>query len=286
MYENNNMNQGAAAPEKKNGGSWAWLICILVGLILFVLGFALYKIFGKSSSMKVKDYSESFSVSDVRKLDIDMGWGDLTIVKSEDDNIVVDAKNVPEEFGAEVKNGTFRTFHSKKKFRMVNLFDLWDNDSNETTVKIYLPEKEYSSFALDLGAGETTVSDISCDQLRVNCGAGQLNLSNIRCSSSDIDCGAGQVNITDINCEGLFDIDGGAGDVNISGVLGSIDADQGVGEFEFTGTVNGNIDADGGVGEMTFNLTNPAEDFAKNGGKYKLDIDTGVGAANVYYNQG
>ena len=120
----------------------------------------------------------------------------------------------------------------------------------------------------------------------MNCGAGELNLSNIRCSSSDIDCGAGQVNITDINCEGLFDIDGGAGDVNISGVLGSIDADQGVGEFEFTGTVNGNIDADGGVGEMTFNLTNPAEDFAKNGGKYKLDIDTGVCAANVYYNQG
>ena len=61
--------------------------------------------------------------------------------------------------------------------------------------------------------------------------------------------------------------------------------DQGVGNFEFKGTVNGNIDADGGVGEMTFSLTNPPEDFYNNDGKYKLNVDTGVGSASVYYNQ-
>ena len=48
--------------------------------------------------------------------------------------------------------------------------------------------------------------------------------------------------------------------------------------------MNGNIDADGGVGEMTFNLTNPSSDFGSNG-KYRLDIDTGLGSSSVNYDQ-
>ena len=286
MYENNNVTQGAqTAPQKKSGGSWAWLICILVGLILFIIGFSLFKIFGVKSSLNLKDYNESFSASDVRKLDMDIEWADLTVGMSEDDNIHVDAKNVPEDFGAEVKNGTFRTYYTNKKLKVHNLVDFWNNGKDDTTVNILLPQNEYSSFILELGAGETTVSDIICDKLSVNCGAGEVTFKNIRCSDGEIDCGAGQVNITDINCEGKLDIDGGAGEIIVSGVLGGIDVDQGVGNFEFTGTVNGNIDADGGVGEMTFRLTNPPDDFYSNGGKYKLDVDTGVGAANVYYNQ-
>ena len=286
MYENNNVTQETqTVPKKKSGGSWAWLIFILVGLILFIIGFALFKIFGVKSTLNLTDYNKSFSASDVRKLDMDIEWADLTVGQSEDDQIYVDAKNVPEGFGAEVKNGTFRTYHSKNRIRLHNLIDFWGDDSDNTTINILLPEKEYTSFILELGAGESTVSGVTCGRLSVNCGAGQVNFDSIRCSEGDIDCGAGQVNITDINCEGKLEIDGGAGEIIISGVLGGIDVDQGVGNFEFKGTVNGNIDADGGVGEMTFSLTNPPEDFYNNGGKYKLNVDTGVGSASVYYNQ-
>ena len=286
MYENNNVTQEVqTVPQKKRGGSMAWLICILVGLILFIIGFALFRIFGVKSSLNLTDYNESFIASDVKKLDLDIGWGDLTVGKSEDDKIHVDAKNVPEGFGAEVKNGTFRTYNSNKKIKIHNLVDFWKNDEDDTKVNILLPAKEYSSFILELGAGETTVSDLICDKFSVDCGAGEVTFSNISCSSSDIECGAGQVNINDINCEGILNIDGGTGEILVNGILGGIDVDQGVGNFEFTGTINGNIDADGGVGEMTFRLTNPPDDFYSNGGKYKLDVDTGIGSANVYYDQ-
>ncbi len=286
MYENDVTQGVQVAPQKKSNGITAGIICILVGLILFLIGYSLFRIFGSKASLHLTDYNESFSASDVQNLNMDIAWADLKIEPSEDNNIYVDAKNVPEGFGADVKNGTFRTYHSKKKIRLHNLVDFWKDESDETTIKILLPNKEYNSFILELGAGETTVSDILCRKLNVDCGAGEVNLNNIKCSIGDFNCGAGEVNITNINCEGKFTIDGGAGDVNISGVLGGIDADQGVGEFEFIGTINGDIDADGGVGEMTFRLTNPKEDFDYKVGKYKLDVDTGIGAANVYYNQG
>ena len=286
MYENDVTQVVQEAPKKKSNGITAGIICILVGLILFLLGYSLFRIFGSKTSLNLTDYNESFSASDVKDLNMDIAWAELIIEPSEDNKIYVDAKNVPEGFGADVKNGTFRTYHSKKKIRLHNLVDFWKDESEETTIKILLPKKEYNSFLLELGAGETTVSDVLCRKLNVDCGAGEVNLNNIKCSTGDFNCGAGEVNITDINCEGKFTIDGGAGEVNISGVLGGIDVDQGVGEFNFTGTINGNIDADGGVGEMTFRLTNPQEDFDNKVGKYKLDVDTGIGAANVYYNQG
>lgn len=286
MYENNNVTQEVqTASQKKSGGSHAWLICILAGLILFIIGFALFRIFGVKNSLHLMDYNESFIASDVKKLDLDIDWADLTVGQSEDDQIHVDAKNVPEGFGAEVKNGTFRTYYTNKKIRVHNLVDFWGSDKDDTTVNILLPKNEYSSFILELGAGETTVSDVICDKFSVDCGAGEVTFNNIMCSGGDIECGAGQVNINNINCEGVLNIDGGAGEILVSGILGGIDVDQGVGNFEFTGTINGNIDADGGVGEMTFRLTNPPDDFYSNGGKYKLDVDTGVGSANVYYGQ-
>ena len=89
-----------------------------------------------------------------------------------------------------------------------------------------------------------------------------------------------------MDCKEKLDIDGEAGEINIlSSTLGGLDLDQGVGQFEFSGTINGNIDADGGIGEMIFRLTNPETDFSKHGGKYKMDIDHGIGSVDVYYNE-
>ena len=120
------------------------------------------------------------------------------------------------------------------------------SDSNNAVVDIKLPDKEYESFVLDLGAGETDMAGFKCGKFRVDCGAGEAVVSGA--------------------------------------VLGGLDADQGVGELNFTGTVNGDIDIDGGVGEIVVNLTNPESDFVGSGSKYKIDIDTGIGSKTVNYN--
>ena len=285
MCDNNVTTTGQAAPVNKKSGIPAGVICIMVGILLFILGLVLYNIFGSSSRKKLKDYSESYSAADVKKLDLDIEWASFTIEKSEDDNIYIDAKDVPKTFEASVSGNTFKISFGKQSVNLVPFSTFLDKNRVDPTIVLQLPEKVYSSFVLDLGAGETNISGINCGDLDIECGAGKVSFNDISCDKCVIDCGAGELDINNIICEGLLDIDGGAGKIYVSGILGGIDIDQGVGDFEFSGTMNGNIDADGGVGKITFRLTNPPDDFYNDGGKYKLNIDTGIGSANVYYSQ-
>ena len=287
MYENNNevTQEVQAAPQKKSGGNWVWITFLLVGVILLVVGIILFNNTDVKKYARVKDFSESYSAADVKRFNLEIGWADLTVSKSKDNNIYIDAKNVPEGFKAEVKGDTFSTVFSEKKvsFYMIPSWLSGDSDT-EAVVDIKLPDKVYESFVLDLGAGETEISGINCGKFRIDCGAGEVNFTDIECETGSFECGAGEVNIKGLKCEEKLYIDGGAGEVNItSSVLGGIEADQGVGELNFTGTVNGDIDIDGGVGEITVNLTNPESDFVGSGSKYKIDIDTGIGSKTVNY---
>ena len=287
MYENKNgvTQEIQTAPQKKSGGNWVWITFLLVGVVLLVVGIILFNNTDFKRHGKIKDFSESYSAADVKRLDLDIGWADLTVSKSNDDKIYVEAKNVPEGFTADVKGDTFSTDFDNEKIHFGMLPTWLKNEDYETVVDIKLPEKEYESFVLDLGAGETSVSGFSCGKFRIECGAGEVTFEDIECETGSFDCGAGEVNIKGINCEDKLYINGGAGEVNISSaVLGGIEADQGVGELNFTGTINGDIDIDGGVGEIIVNLTNPESDFVGSGSKYKLDIDTGVGSKTVNYN--
>ena len=289
MYENNNgvtQEVQAAAPQKKSGGNWVWISFVLVGIALLVIGIILFNNTDVKKYAKIKDFSESYSAADVKRFNLEIGWADLTVGKSNDDKIYVEAKNVPEGFTAGVRGDTFSTEFSEKKIHFYML-PSWLNgsDSNNAVVDIKLPDKEYESFVLDLGTGETDMAGFKCGKFRVDCGAGDVTLEDIDCEEGNLECGAGQVTVNGIKCSSKLNIDGGAGEVVVSGaVLGGLDADQGVGELNFTGTVNGDIDIDGGVGEIVVNLTNPESDFVGSGSKYKIDIDTGIGSKTVNYN--
>ncbi|MDD7516950.1 DUF4097 family beta strand repeat-containing protein [Ruminococcus flavefaciens] len=288
MNMNNNMNyapQYVPAPEQKKSGGWAWLVVVLLGVALLVLGIILYNVNDRDKYFKTKDIHETYSVSDIDDIKMDMPFADLTIEKSKDNMIHIDAVGVPEQFNSKAENGKFTTSFKKKKIGLLTVHDFFSYDENKSKITIALPDKEYKNFDLSLGAGETSIGDLECGFFNIDCGAGEITFKNISCESGDIDCGAGELNISDMNCKGELKIDGGAGEVTIiDTTLGGLDLDHGVGEFTFTGTINGDIDADGGVGEMSINLTNPESDFSKNGGKYKLDVDHGIGSANVTYN--
>jgi hypothetical protein len=279
--------QTAPQPEKKHSGvSSAAIICLILGAIIFFTGLILYYNTDTDKYLKLKDYNETFNASDVTKLDLDIHWAKLNITQSSDNNIHVKATDVPEEFSADIKSSTFSTTFGERRGFRKSLYTFLDRSYSfdDAVVEIQLPEKQYQSFYLDIGAGDTALTDIDCDIFELNCGAGKLECNNINCTSGDIDCGAGEVIINNIKCKNKLIVDGGTGKINIDGTLGGIDLDQGVGEFLFTGTINGDIDADGGVGEMRFDLTNPSSDFGKNG-KYSIDIDTGIGSSSVSYDQ-
>lgn len=286
MYENNNgvTQEVQAAPEKKSGGNWVWITFLLLGVVLLVIGIILYKNTNIKERAKLKDYSQSYSASEVKRFDLDISWADLTIGKSSDEKIHVEARNVPEGFTAEVKGDTFSAKTEDKKMNVYLLPSWLNDDDNNTVIDIKLPDKEYESFVLDLGAGEVTVSDIVCGKFRVEGGAGEITFESVECETGSFECGAGQVNINDMQCAETLYVDGGTGEIDITkSVLGGLKVEQGVGEFNFSGTINGDVEVDGGVGEINLNLTNPASDFMGSGSKYKMDIDTGIGSNTVNY---
>lgn len=285
MSENNVVMQGApAAPKKNNTSTIVFLVMILIGVIVLVVGVVLFKNTDARKSLKLKDYSESYSAAGVKRFDLDISWADLTVSRSSDDNIYVDAKNVPEDFKAGVNGDTFFTDFTKKKMSLHMLPSWLSGDESNTVVEIKLPEQEYESFVLDLGAGEAAVSDINFGKFRVEGGAGEITFENIDCETGSFECGAGEVNIKGMNCMETLYVDGGTGEIDITNsVLGGIKVEQGVGEFNFSGTINGDIDIDGGVGEINVNLTNPESDFVGSGSKYKLDVDTGIGSKSIHY---
>ncbi|MBR6996281.1 MAG: DUF4097 family beta strand repeat protein [Ruminococcus sp.] len=291
MPENNiNVQEQQSAPVNKKKGSgalWAAVIAIALGLILLITGYIMYINSDKDKYYKVKDYNEVFDGANVTELELDLDWGDFIIEKSSDDSIHVDATDVSEHFEAKVSGSRFTMGYDSKKNRAIPFGLVFHPMNYKPVVKLMLPDNEYDRFVLDMGAGDAKIASVNCSFLDVNCGAGDVNFSGIECSKAEIDCGAGDLHFTGIDCSGLLDIDGGAGDITIrDAVAGGMDLDMGVGDFEFTGTMNGDIDADGGVGDITFCLTNPAEDFTKHGGKYKLSIDKGVGETDVIYNAG
>ena len=172
MYENNNgvtQEVQAAAPQKKSGGNWVWISFVLVGIALLVIGIILFNNTDVKKYAKIKDFSESYSAADVKRFNLEIGWADLTVSKSNDDKIYVEAKNVPEGFTAGVRGDTFSTEFSEKKIHFYML-PSWLNgsDSNNAVVDIKLPDKEYESFVLDLGAGETeTVESAKVEETNV-----------------------------------------------------------------------------------------------------------------------
>lgn len=291
MPENNiNVQEQQSAPVNKKKGScalWAAVIAIALGLILLITGYIMYINADKSKYYKFKDYNETFDAAKITDLELDIDWGDLIIEPSSDDRIHVEATDVHESFEGKVSGNKFIIGQKKNKDHFIPFALTFHPMNYDPVVKIMLPANDYDRFVLDMGAGDAKIASVNCSFLDVNCGAGDVNFSDIECSKAEIDCGAGDLHFTGINCSGLLDIDGGAGDILIiDGVLGGMDLDMGVGDFEFKGTMNGDIDADGGVGDITFRLTNPAEDFTKHGGKYKLSIDKGVGETDVIYNAG
>lgn len=205
------------------------------------------------------NFNRSFNDKNFTEIDADIDWGELKIIPSSDNKVSVDAKDVPDTFKTEIKNGVLIVDFNTKAGTSAP-------KNAKTSITIKVPSKNYEKLDLDLGAGDTTIEDLSI-------------------STIDIDCGAGELNIANIEADKIMDIVGGTGAIDISeSTFGGLDADFGVGEFNFDGTVNGDIAIKCGIGNVDIDLTNPESDFKGSNSKYSLKVDKGLGKFSISYN--
>ncbi|WP_295151863.1 DUF4097 family beta strand repeat-containing protein [uncultured Ruminococcus sp.] len=204
----------------------------------------------------ISSVSDELDGSKVENVKITASASEIRVGTSEDGLVHLEG-NVPDGYTFNEHNGTLNIDLTLDHVNFMNL-----NDDDKEPVFIYLPDRMYEDFELNIGAGEITIDNISCKNAKLETGAGEIIVTNVKCENKLIsDTGTGEIEISE-------------------SVVGGLKANIGAGEFTYNGEVNGDIDVDCGVGECSIDLTNTKEEFDK---KYKVDIDTGIGDVNVTY---
>ena len=280
---------------------------IIIGLVLFLTGLVLTTIGGfmcRNTDMnkyyKTADFDNTFSVSDVKNISVDIDNCDIIIKKSLDKDIKVTARSVPEDYKAAVTGDTLTISAPKSKHTQISMSLFFDFDPH---IEVALPEKDYEKLNviggvgdIDLsdlkfnyvvyntGTGDNKINNLTCKDMEIINGVGDNKFTNITCESCKLTAGTGDLEVININTAKELRIESGVGEIEMSGAeIGGLYIETGTGDTDFAGTVNGNIYIEAGTGDLDIALTNPESDFGSNG-KYTMTIDKGVGEKNITYN--
>lgn len=147
------------------------------------------------NNAKLQTQELNITADQIRKLDIDIGSGDVKIENGNQDKLIIKKKGSWEPVTLK-SDGEIKI---KQKSRHFQLF--WFQTTDEITV--ILPK------------------GVTFDEVSMDCGSGDVNLSTITAQKVDLDLGSGDVTLTmsgrekDYN----YDLDTGSGDVKIGDTL-------------------------------------------------------------------
>lgn len=280
-----NLKEKDEATAVKRSAPTFSLALIVIGAILLAIGVITFKTSDMDKYYNGKDINENIDASNIKNISVESRLIDISIQKSSTDKIEVRCTNVPESFEVKADGDTLSISYVDRSF--------WDSEyviwlgpgmsfGRQATAEIYLPEKEYENIICETGTGNLDLYDITCGRLEIDTGTGNTKVINMVCKTADLATGAGNLNVDGFKCEGSCSVDTGVGNSKIkNSEVGGLDCDVGVGNMNYYGAVNGDITLDCGIGNTNIYLTNPASDF--NGGKYRLDIESGIGNVNVTY---
>jgi hypothetical protein len=243
-------------------------VVIAIGLILTIIGGILGA--GSTFASMVKDgpfsvtwgkhhtfyasddlTTNSFEFNNIDELNIDLKYGELSIVKSDGNSIKVEADNVLDGFACKEDDGELVIKDNIKGNLKIGF-----NDDYHPVVTLYIPENTvFDDVDIDMGAGYVNSSDLSTDKLVIDLGAGEYEGSNIIAKDAKLSVGAGHLSINDF-------------------VTDTIDLDCGTGKMEIYGEIQGDAKIDCGIGNIVLSLTNSQSE-------YNYKIDCGIGNVTV-----
>lgn len=249
-------------------------ILIIIGLIIFAAGF----IWAKNTDMEkyydVRNIDETYAGADIKSVELELAVGELEVILSGDNDIHIKGENVPEYIYFEADKNEFRV-KSRDKIKLTDLGNPFESGfsigSPDFTLTVELPDKLYKDLSLDMGAGNASISRISCEEAEFDLGVGDLNVKSFTAQKEiSVECGTGNVSFTECS-------------------LSNADFDCGVGNVEFSGSLTGETSIDCGVGDVDFALSDSEENYVFRGdlkGKYgsggkncenEIDVSTGIG---------
>ena len=160
--------------------------------------------------------NKQFDADGIKELDIEIRFGEVLIQDSETSGDVNVMIAIPK--GKAFKEFSFKTDAGSVHMTHRILADeaALEIDAGELIAEEVIAEKE---LAVDVGAGNASISRFSAGELAADCGVGELSLSGTAQNEVDAECGVGTISLTLMGRQEDFDykIDCGLGQVRVNG---------------------------------------------------------------------
>lgn len=169
---------------------------------------------GKTSG-KLQTEELNIDADQIRKLNIDIGSGNVKIQNGAQDQLIIKKKGSWEPVTLK-SDGEIKI---KQKSRHFQLFLSQSTDE----ITVILPKGvTFEEVSMDCGSGDIKSDSLNItDELDIDCGSGDIQLSTITAPKTEIDLGSGDVALTMSGSEKdyNYDLDLGSGDVKIGDTL-------------------------------------------------------------------
>lgn len=226
---------------------------------------------------------------DITSLDISHAAGKLEIKNGE--TFRVEAFNVDEgRFTCERQDDGTLHIRDESIYHAFNIFN-WNFGGNATpAIVITLPADTRLAYAsIHLGAGETQIEQLLCDELKLECGAGSFRADRMVADKVDISGGVGEIRIEDMDFKDMT-AKTGVGEVRLNGRLtGDSRVECGVGELRLNLVDARNayaISAKSGLGDIRIDGEKLSGDLSESAAApNRLHLQGGVGAIRVQFGQ-
>lgn len=164
-----------------------------------------------NTSHKLQTQELDIKADQIRKLNIDVGSGDVKIQNGDQDKLLIKKKGSWEPVTLK-SNGEIKIEQKSRHFQL-----FWFQTTDEITV--ILPKGvTFDEVSMDCGSGDIESDSLNITgELSIDCGSGDVNLSTITAQTVDFDLGSGDVTLTMTGREKdyNYDLDLGSGDVKI-----------------------------------------------------------------------
>lgn len=172
------------------------------------------QMYGRNDA-KFQTQELDITADQIRKLDIDIGSGDVKIENGDQDKLIIKRKGNWEPVTLK-SDGEIKIRQRSRHFQL-----FWFQATDEITV--ILPKGvTFDEVSMDCGSGDIAADSLNItDEFDIDCGSGDINLSTITAPKTEIDLGSGDVTLTMSGSEKdyNYDLDLGSGDVKIGDVL-------------------------------------------------------------------
>ena len=260
------------------------LLIILIGALTFIMIYGIKDGGFKNKKAKLL-LSESYRLSDIEKININVKSSDVYIKESEDDTVYVDIYDVKKEDVSSVLTDGELKIVSKGKFN----FCFFCFGETNKKVEIKLPKSFAGSIKSTATSGDFTMDSYKDVTLNLFAKSGDVDIKNVKKATIKVTSGDIEIkNIKDANIKatsGDIEIDKVTGKVDIKVTSGDIDIDK----FDITG--NSNIKATSGdikiksIDNAFINTSVKSGDVKVNGSnrtaEYELDINVTSGDIRV-----